>query len=777
MVESGGNNQSANVGTAVEEPIRVKITDINNNPVPGITVNFQITGGNGFFVENSFVTDTDGIARATWVLGPNAGSNTARASASFNGNGLLGSPVNFTATGVVSTPTTITKYSGDNQTDIPAGTVLPQPLQVIVTDAGGKPVANVDVNFDVVAGGGSVSNPKTKTNYAGIAQTKMTLGPSVGTNSVEASNAALSGSPVPFTFESVVGAPAILAKNGEGGSGVVNTIVSVSVKITDLYGNPISGAHANFQVTEGGGVIESQQNSTDAFGLAEANVRLPETVGQVKVKATSNDLPNFFVNFTITSTSGAATTIVELSGNNQDGTVGRELVHPLKVKITDGFGNPVTGEQVTWVTQNGNSVNPGTSLTDENGIASTKLTIVNSGNNQAAAIRFGLDGSPVNFVANGVANKFPLFVGLKDTSVVEGNLLQFQVTATDDDGDPITYEAEGDVFSSGANFSQITQTFSWTPNNQQSGVYEVTFIARDNKGGLDSETITITVKNNNNPPVITVFTPPELQRLFVQGEVITFSVTVTDPDNDPIGYEWRRNGALASTSAQYIFDTGSFDPGTYIVTVSVNDGEDSVSLEWHIDLVTSVELASFRASFNDFDGVKISWVTSREINNSGFDLLRSVSNEGPFTKLNTELLKTNVKGEYSFVDKNLEVGVRYFYLLEDIDVNGVRTQHGPIYIDVTAPETFELSQNYPNPFNPETKIHFQLPKSGKVVIKIFDVLGREVRTLVDGDRNAGFHEVTWDARDNFGRQVSTGIYYYQITAGEFRQTKKMLLMK
>jgi len=129
------------------------------------------------------------------------------------------------------------------------------------------------------------------------------------------------------------------------------------------------------------------------------------------------------------------------------------------------------------------------------------------------------------------------------------------------------------------------------------------------------------------------------------------------------------------------------------------------------------------------------------------------------------------------LDNSVKAGGTYYYKLVDVNINGVRTEHGPISIKITAPEKFELSQNYPNPFNPETKIRYQLPSASSVEIRIFDVLGRDVKTLVSQDVEAGYHIANWDARNNDGVQVSSGVYYYYIRAGEYKITKKMLLMK
>lgn len=101
-----------------------------------------------------------------------------------------------------------------------------------------------------------------------------------------------------------------------------------------------------------------------------------------------------------------------------------------------------------------------------------------------------------------------------------------------------------------------------------------------------------------------------------------------------------------------------------------------------------------------------------------------------------------------------------------------------IVTEETVPREFSLSQNYPNPFNPTTTINFSLPERVRVELKIYDLLGREVATLIDGDEiSAGTHRVQWNGRNRFGETVSTGVYFYRIVAGGFVQTKKMVLVK
>jgi hypothetical protein len=103
----------------------------------------------------------------------------------------------------------------------------------------------------------------------------------------------------------------------------------------------------------------------------------------------------------------------------------------------------------------------------------------------------------------------------------------------------------------------------------------------------------------------------------------------------------------------------------------------------------------------------------------------------------------------------------------DLEVNFAGMNTG-----VGVPKTFSLNQNYPNPFNPVTKIEYALPNDAKVTIKIFDMLGREVKVLVNEVKKAGYYSVEWN-----GSQLSSGVYFYKMQAGDFNAVKKMILIK
>ncbi len=167
------------------------------------------------------------------------------------------------------------------------------------------------------------------------------------------------------------------------------------------------------------------------------------------------------------------------------------------------------------------------------------------------------------------------------------------------------------------------------------------------------------------------------------------------------------------------------------------------------DTSLPVELSQFSALFSNGQ-VVLRWQTQSEINNLGFNVLRSESVEGKFVKLNAELIpgagNSSDSHTYSFADPNVLPERTYYYKLEDIDINGTRTAHGPISVFVAksnpAPNEFGLLQNYPNPFNPATTIRFKLKEADMVTLSVYDAKGQLVRQLVNGKLARGAHKGT-----------------------------------
>ena len=95
----------------------------------------------------------------------------------------------------------------------------------------------------------------------------------------------------------------------------------------------------------------------------------------------------------------------------------------------------------------------------------------------------------------------------------------------------------------------------------------------------------------------------------------------------------------------------------------------------------------------------------------------------------------------------------------------------------TIPDKFKLYQNSPNPFNPITQIRYEIPTRSQVEITIYDALGKKVKSLVSAEQEAGFHEVSWDATDDTGAAVASGIFFYHFSAGKYFAARKMVVLR
>jgi hypothetical protein len=195
---------------------------------------------------------------------------------------------------------------------------------------------------------------------------------------------------------------------------------------------------------------------------------------------------------------------------------------------------------------------------------------------------------------------------------------------------------------------------------------------------------------------------------------------------------------------------------------------------FNLQTAMPVEMISF-TSFVEKNVVKLRWITGKEINNSGFNIERAESGTPDnWKEVGFVKGKGSVSGmaTYEFTDKNLSQG-KYKYRLKQLDFNG---NFEYFYLSgevlVGLPVKYELNQNYPNPFNPSTNITYAIPQDGYVSLKIYDVLGREVKTLVNEFKKADMHIVNVDGRD-----LSSGIYYYKLSVAGYSEIKKMMYIK
>ena len=191
-----------------------------------------------------------------------------------------------------------------------------------------------------------------------------------------------------------------------------------------------------------------------------------------------------------------------------------------------------------------------------------------------------------------------------------------------------------------------------------------------------------------------------------------------------------------------------------------------------------VELSSFSSSV-DYNNVSLFWMTATEMNNSGFDIERSnvkgqTSNEWMKISFVQGHGTTASPNNYEFTDRNLSSG-KYKYRLKQIDFNGNFEYYNlSDEVVIGVPEKFSLEQNYPNPFNPITVIRYSLSENSFVTLKVYDVIGNEVATIVNEKQNSGTYNYQFST---VNYQLSSGVYFYKIEAGSFSAVKRMIIIK
>jgi hypothetical protein len=188
-----------------------------------------------------------------------------------------------------------------------------------------------------------------------------------------------------------------------------------------------------------------------------------------------------------------------------------------------------------------------------------------------------------------------------------------------------------------------------------------------------------------------------------------------------------------------------------------------------------VELTAFSGYASD-GNVFLNWSTATEINNQGFEIERTSLSDTPSQVWERIGFipgagTTTEPRSYSFVDNDITQG-KYSYRLKQIDFNGASEYSDVIEIEVGTPVQYSLEQNYPNPFNPATTISYSIKDKGLVTLKVYDILGNEVATLVNEDQSAGLYKFKFDAKF-----FASGVYFYTLKAGEFVSTKKMILLR
>ncbi|MGE5314943.1 MAG: putative Ig domain-containing protein [Acidobacteriota bacterium] len=300
-------------------------------------------------------------------------------------------------------------------------------------------------------------------------------------------------------------------------------------------------------------------------------------------------------------------------------------------------------------------------------------------------------------------------------------------------------------------------------------------------GAIDgSVTITLNVKP--------AFTKSLKDTTIAENQAITYTYAATDANADSVKYSFigtaPTGASINATTGVFTWTPSYTQAGTYTIAVKAADPSgmyDSTSAKitvtnvnrkptltsrapsQKIDSVTAGTNVYFKVSVSDLDAQAITYTW--KVNGA------QVKTGGDSTYTSTFALGTTNNVVCVFSDGAASDSTTWSFKAVKSNTTNVETMTG-------APTEYVLGQNYPNPFNPTTNIRFGLPKAAPVTLEIYNIMGQKVRTLLTGSMmSAAFHNVTWDAKDDMGRNVASGMYLYRISADKFVSTMKMMLMK
>ena len=268
-----GGDQEGLPGAALEKPFIVEVRDQTDKPLAGVQVTFAVTSGGSTLSATSVTTDSNGRAESILALGPNPGTNTVTVSVAG-----IEEQQTFNAEGI-RIPKTLEIVSGGDQ-EGPPRAALENPFVVEVRDQAEKPLPDVEVSFSVSSGGGMLSATSVRTNSNGRAESRLTLGPNPGTNTVTVSVAGIQaqqtfnaeGIRIPLAFWIISGD----TQQGLPGEALAKPFV---VEVRDQSGEPLPGAQVIFSVSSGGGTLSVTSTTTDSDGRAESILTLGPNPG------------------------------------------------------------------------------------------------------------------------------------------------------------------------------------------------------------------------------------------------------------------------------------------------------------------------------------------------------------------------------------------------------------------------------------------------------------------------------------------------------------------
>ncbi len=791
------DNPIGTVGQPLPQSIMVQVVDDLGIAVAGYPVQIQVKRGGGSLEATNDTlllkySDSSGLVTTGWKLGPRAGDTTQVLeiiSRDGQGHHLLGSPRLVRAKALPAAPA-LSRSLLAATSPVAANGADSSHIQATIRDQYDNPIANLPVLWVYSGVAATVVPLQGQTDAQGLFRAiarssqagELTIKLQHATNSIDLT--------VPATIRFLSReASRLQIVSGDGQSAKVASYLPdpLFIKVVDVFGDPVADAQVRFLFHKGNGEIAPVNGQptmpptslivkSDEMGLAGARVKLGIQSGIVIIKASLVSYPEEQQFFTFSALPEEPSRLSCLAGDRQIGTAGHRLGQPLTVQLLDLYYNPIFNMPIEFSSPQNGYFSPAAIVsTDSSGIARVFWYLGPQAGEQRAQAVFG--DLQYSFSATALENQPPVLTLPDSVEIFENQPWTLFISLYDAENDSMTLLAE--YLPSGASLG-ADRRLRWTPSYDQAGRYEVMLIAQDRLGAKRIQKLVIIVHNVNRPPQIDLANsqPPAGNVIVLQKPAsLEFRVVATDADGDSLNYVWYVNEVLRAVgSAKYRLNTEWMPLSNVSVKVVVSDRQDTTSLAWRLQITTSVMLTEFTTCADPYQGIVLRWRTASERDLLGFYVLRA-EKEGLYVPI-SKLIVPARDGQYQFVDANIQAGVVYYYSLQSVNSDGSTQQHLSLQGMLPLPTQVELDSAYPNPFNAYTVISCSLPQPMPLQVRIYDLLGHQVKELCRVERaQAGYHRFVWDGRDETGVAVASGIYYCAIKAGEERQRCKLVLIR
>lgn len=719
-----GDNQTGDIGSRLDDPFKVRVTDTRGENVVNQVVRFVITEGRGSLSTTNPKTDSDGIAQTYLRLGNRVGTTTVEARLDDL------TPVTFIAQGE-SSPSRLTLVSGNNQTAY-RNARTEDPLRVQVTDVNRDGIADVNVDFSVARGSGNLSDAKVRTDSDGYAETYLTP---TSTQSVQvAATAAGLRTTVRFTVNVKIAPTQLVEISGDDQTGKLNHRLArpFVVEVRDDTGKPVSNTLVSFEITAGGGRLSVATMRSNTNGRANTYLTLGNTRVENRVVASVSGISGQVV-FT-----AQPTTRVLIAPANRP---------PLYWLDADNQISQLVDTDVELFKRNVPNV---TCIT----IAEEKIYWGEQLSNRSGRVRrANLDGTNMEEIRSVTGVPLGIAVDPEDGRIYwtnsRGQIQRVNINGTGFQN-LITQLRDPTHIA----FDVTDQQFYWSESgrirraNLDGGNRQVVTLSSNPIGGISIANDKIYWTEQTSK------TSGNIRRANLNG---SRAEVLTRLRSMPLGI-------AVDASARKIYWANSRGRiqrsslnGSFIKTIIDGLGMPSALA---ISIVTSTPpkpSENFANSDINKDGV---------VDSTDLRLVANALGESPPSNRRTD------------VDSDGTVAISDLLIVIN-NLEDSAAPSAPISVSETA-----LLPNYPNPFNPETWIPYQLRKAGYIQINIYSAEGTLTRRLSLGYQPSGYYltqhrAAHWDGRNGNGERVASGIYFYEliIDGTPLPVVQKMLIVK